>query len=146
MNNLNLSEKEAALLVYIMWSWLAKHPGKLKPDFPLHAKLRFHTFYNNCPWCTLYEKCATCVLYKNDYSCRCADPNSNYALWLYYTVNVRYSGWKYLFKWWKVGYYKRRASHHARKIANIALDFYEQKISETVSRNSAVKDNNDFRT
>lgn len=132
----NLSEKEAALLVYIMWSWLAKHPGKLKSDFPLHAKLRFNTFYNECPWCTLYwctlyEKCETCVLYKNDSSCRCSDFNSNYALWVSYTAKVvKYSSWKYFFKRRKLGYYKRCASYYAKEIANIALDFYEQKISD----------------
>ena len=78
-----MTKKHAALLSYIMWSWLERNPGRRKQHHPLYYELNYHKLFNSCPWCEIYfaddKNCGDCHLNKNNDNC--AHKNSNYLIW-----------------------------------------------------------------
>ena len=79
-----MTEKQAALKVHILWSWLASHPGHDKREHPLYMPLHIDQLYLDCPWCELYRSrdggnCDGCTLAKvND---KCTEYGSWYDRW-----------------------------------------------------------------
>jgi len=81
-----MTKKKAALLSYIMWSWLERNPGKKKQHHPLFFELKYSTLFNSCPWCEIHfaedKKCGGCPLNKTKDNC--AHSNSSYSIWSKY--------------------------------------------------------------
>ena len=61
-----MTEKQAVLRTYCMWSWLAVTGAKTKVSYPLFFELKFHRQLNQCCLCQIYydpnEGCGGCIL------------------------------------------------------------------------------------
>ena len=49
-----MNEKLDALKVYVLWSWLERHPDCYKSDYPLFFELGFNKALHRCPWCDIW--------------------------------------------------------------------------------------------
>ena len=84
-----MTEKYAALLVYVMWAWLEAHPYKyksMKYNYPLYKELKFYKSLSECPWCRLFWlpdlklRCKGCPISK--VSRNCFSPSSFFGRWV----------------------------------------------------------------
>ena len=114
-------DKQAALLSYIMWSWLERNPGKTKYDSPLYYNFGFNKFQSSCPWCEINPECKTCPIYKKDKKCIFDD--SIYTKWCNATRQLNMTYWFNIFKRKKC---KEECKRFAKKIKEIAINDYKK--------------------
>jgi len=120
-----MTEKQAALLTYIMWLWLEANPGKRKSQFPFFAHFGFHKMRFSCPWCEINPKCKTCPLYNKDMPCTFDD--SIYSAWLYYSYRFNKTPKFRIFKRME---YKKECKKYAKMIKETAINEYRKLNSD----------------
>jgi len=118
-----MTEKQAALLTYVMWSWLEANPGKRKKDHPFFYELGFSSFFDYCPLCELFRfddecgDCHNCPLLLRDMECVYShnyNHDSPFYKWNYYSNNL-------------VNYkVSKEASIAAGEIASVAWEEYKK--------------------
>jgi len=115
-----MTEKQAALMTYIMWSWLERNPGKKKSQYHLFYELGFYKFISKCPWCDYYDGCDPCPLAMNNEMCinyiDGKPARSFYDTWVSYTYDDSQ----------KCDYMKKRAQIAAGEIARVAWEEYKK--------------------
>ena len=57
-----MTERTAALKVYVIWAWLAQNPDKNKDEYPLFEELCYIDAPFECPWCHIFDGCTDCPL------------------------------------------------------------------------------------
>ena len=74
-------QKNHALKVYILWSWLERNPTESKENHPLWDELGYRAYRSGCAWCSVYLEswCDGCPL--NEVDQACCNGETWYDLW-----------------------------------------------------------------
>jgi len=122
--------KDAALKVFILWSWLAYHIGSPKKYFPFYEKWGIYKTQDMCPW---YETsidtnddtssfpaeyyCTECPLNLAGLNCISRDIDDPFTVWCRFVYSKYSTNFNHI--------QKKDAKKAAMKIADIALNEYK---------------------